>query len=160
MSKIYILTFKKYLTDPKYATSIRIGVGLLIYNSEKLLLEKRKDCRKWGLIGGGVNIGENVEDTAIRECIEETSIKLKKENLKFFGVYSDIAQHRIIKYEDNCFHAIDIIYSYQLVGSNFSIKKSNESIEISFFSIRSLPKNLVPPAKDPINDFIKSRFDL
>ena len=117
------MIFKRYLTNPKYASSIRIGVGILIYKSEKLLLEKRKDCKKWGLIGGGVEIGESIKDTAIRECIEETSIELKRENLKFFGVYSDIKQHRIIKYEDNCFHAIDIIYTYELLENNFIIKK-------------------------------------
>ena len=154
------MTSKKYLTNAKYASSIRLGVGLLIYKSKKLLLEKRKDCKKWGLIGGSVDIGESIEDAAIRECIEETSIKLKKENLKFFGLYSDINQHRIIKYSDNCFHAIDIIYSYQLIENNLSITKSNESIDVDFFSIKSLPENLVPPAKDPINDFIKSRFKL
>ena len=154
------MTFKKYLTNPKYASSIRIGVGILIYKSEELLLERRKDCKKWGLIGGGIEIGESIEDTALRECIEETSIELKKENLKFFGLYSDIKQYRIIKYEDNCFHAIDIIYTYELLGNNFTIKKSNESMEISFFSFKSLPKDLVPPAKDPINVFIKTKFKL
>ena len=73
-------------------------------------------------------------------------------------MYSDINQHRIIQYEDNCFHAIDIVYSYQILENNIKIIKSNESIEISFFSIKSLPKDIVPPAKDPINDFIKLKF--
>ncbi len=154
------MTSKKYLTNAKFASSIRIGVGLLIYKAEKLLLEKRKDCGKWGLIGGGVDIGETVEDTAIRECIEETSIKLEKENLRFFGLYSDIEQRRIIQYRDNCFHAIDIIYTYQIKEKNLNLKKSHESTDIDFFSITSLPKNIVPPAKDPINDFIQARFRL
>ena len=154
------MIYKKYLTNPNVATSIRVGVGILIYTSDKLLLEKRSDCQKWGLIGGGVEIGENVKDAAIRECFEETSIKLKKENLDFFKLYSDVSQYRIIQYEDNCFHAIDVIYSYRILEKNFQIRKSNESIEISFFSIKSLPKDLVPPAKDPINDFIKSKFQL
>ena len=154
------MIYKKYLTNPNLATSIRVGVGILIYTSDKLLLEKRSDCQKWGLIGGGVEIGENVKDTAIRECFEETSIKLKKENLDFFKLYSDVSQYRIIQYADNCFHAIDVIYSYRILEKNFQIRKSNESIEISFFSIQSLPKDIVPPAKDPINDFIKSKFQL
>jgi len=152
------LIYKKYLTNAKFASSIRIGVGIIIYCSDKLLLERRSDCLKWGLIGGGVEIGENVKDTALRECFEETSIKLKKEKLEFLNLYSDINQHRIIQYEDNCFHAIDIVYSYQILENNLKIIKSNESIEISFFSIKSLPKDIVPPAKDPINDFIKLKF--
>lgn len=154
------MVYKEYLKDVKNATHIRIGVGLLLYCSRKILLEKRSDCKKWGLIGGEVETGESVEDTALRECLEETSINLKIEDLKLFGIYSDINEYRVIKYPDNCFHAIDLIYSYELKVDNLSIKKSKESIAISFFSIDSLPKDIVPPAKKPLNDFLKSKFNI
>ena len=154
------MNYKKYLTNAKFASSIRLGVGIIIYASDKLLLERRADCHKWGLIGGGVEVGENVEDAALRECFEETSIKLKKENLEFFNLYSDVNQHRIIQYDDNCFHAIDIIYLYKMLEDNLEIIKSKESLAISFFSFKSLPHDIVPPAIDPIADFIKSEFKL
>lgn len=152
------MIYKKYLNSIERATGIRLGVGLLLYLEDKLLLEQRSDCKKWGLVGGGVEIGETVEDTAIRECFEETSLKLKKENLKLFGLYSDIKQNRVIEYDDNCFHAIDIIYSYKLLDQDAILKKSNESIDVSFFSIKNLPKDIVPPAKDPIEDFLKENL--
>ena len=154
------LIYKNYLDNIDKANTIRLGVGLLLYFEDNLLLEQRSDCEKWGLIGGGVEIGEIVEDTAIRECFEETSLKIKKENLELIGLYSDIKQHRVIQYDDNCFHAIDIIYSYQLFEKDLTLKKSRESLDISFFSIKNLPKDLVPPAKNPIEDFIKRKFKL
>ena len=154
------MAYKEYLKDVKNATHIRIGVGLLLYCSRKILLEKRSDCKKWGLIGGKVEIGEMIEETALRECHEETSLKLKKEGLVFFGLYSDIKEFRVIKYPDKCFHAIDIIYTYELSINDLDIKKSDESLQISFFSIHDIPNNLVPPAKDPINDFLRSKFKL
>jgi len=154
------LIYKNYLKQIDHATAIRLGVGLLLYFEDKLLLEQRSDCEKWGLVGGGVEIGEIVEDTAVRECFEETSLKLKKEKLEFFGLYSDIKQSRVIQYDDNCFHAIDIIYSYKLLEKDLTLKKSRESLDISFYSIKNLPKDLVPPARDPIEDFIKIKFKL
>ena len=145
---------KKYLNQPNLADNIRLGVGIILHTQNKLILENRVDCNNWGLIGGGVEIDEQIENAAIRECYEETSIRLKKEKLKILGFYSDIRQFRIIKYPDNCFHAIDVIFHYKIFD-NVSICKSNESNDIRFFSIDSLPKNIVPPARDPINDFIK-----
>ena len=107
--------YKKYLNEKNLANHIRLGVGLVLHKDNKLLLEERVDCKNWGLIGGGVEVGENIEDAAIRECFEETSIKLKKEKLVFLGIYSDVEQFRIIKYPDSCFHAIDVIFSYELI---------------------------------------------
>ena len=78
------------------------------------MLEHRTDCNKWGLIGGSVEIGEQIEETALRECYEETGLIIDKKKLIFLGLYSDINQKRIIKYPDNCFHAIDVIYKYNL----------------------------------------------
>ncbi len=145
---------KKYLKDSKYADHIRIGVGIILHYYDKILLEKRVDCNNWGLTGGGVEVGETIEEAATRECFEETSIKLKKEKLKLLGVYSDVNQFRIINYPDSCFHAIDIIFYYQL-DQEVNIKKSEESFDIRFFKINCLPTNIVPPAKKPIEDFIK-----
>ena len=146
--------YKKYLIDPKNATHIRVGVGIILHTDKKILLEKRADCQKWGLIGGGVEVGEELKMTALRECQEETSLKLNKNNLQFLGVYSDISQYRIIEYPDNCFHAIDIIYSYK-IAKNIKLKKSIESLKLTFFPFDCLPEQLVPPAKNPIEDFIK-----
>ena len=70
---------KKYLNKPGLANNIRLGVGLILHNKERILLEKRVDCGNWGLVGGGVEVDEKIEDAAFRECLEETSIKLNKE---------------------------------------------------------------------------------
>ena len=73
--------------------------------------------------------------------------------LSLLGIYSDVNQYRIIHYPDNCFHAIDAIYSCK-ISKDYNIKKSEESIDISFFQFNKLPENIVPCALDPIVDFI------
>ena len=106
--------YKKYLNKSKKANHIRLGVGILLYFQEYIILEKRSDCKQWGLIGGGVEVGEDIFEAIIRECFEETSIKLRKEKLELLDIYSDVKQFRIIQYPDSCFHAIDILFTYEI----------------------------------------------
>ena len=146
---------KNYLNNPELASHIRLGVGIIIFYNNKILLEHRTDCKKWGLIGGAIEIGERVEEAALRECYEETSLIIDKNKLYFLGLYSDINEKRIIQYSDNCFHAIDVIYKYKL-DKQKDLKKSKESLELAFFPFNDLPEDLVPPARLPIKDFIQS----
>lgn len=57
---------------------------VVIINSEKtkVLLGERYKDDEWTSPGGSANIGEHPEDTAIRECFEESGIALKVEQLE------------------------------------------------------------------------------
>ena len=145
---------KKYNTDKSSATHIRLGVGILLHSKNKILLEKRMDCKNWGLIGGAVDIGERIEESIVRECYEETSICIQEKDLLLVGIYSDIRQMRIIHYPDNCFHSIEVIYSCE-IDEEVKIRKSFEIIDVKFFYNYFLPDNLVPWSVEPINDFLR-----
>jgi ADP-ribose pyrophosphatase YjhB (NUDIX family) len=65
-------------------------VDVVVTDGENLLLVKRgkrpyKD--RWALPGGFVEYGETVEETAVREVLEETGVQIKLEAI--LGVYSD-----------------------------------------------------------------------
>lgn len=67
-------------------------VLILVFSKDakKVLLIKRKkepykNC--WNGIGGKVEINETVEETAIRECLEETEIKLDRPKLLMTCIY-------------------------------------------------------------------------
>lgn len=52
----------------------------------RILLQRRSDYGDWGLLGGGMNAGESVEETMIREVYEETGLEVREYDL--YTVYS------------------------------------------------------------------------
>jgi 8-oxo-dGTP diphosphatase len=67
-----------------------LAVDIIIPTSSGIVLVKRAHepyRGKWALPGGFVHYGEKVEDAAMREAEEETSLKVKLR--KLVGVYSD-----------------------------------------------------------------------
>ncbi len=62
---------------------------IIIKDSQVVLIKRRNDPYKdsWALPGGFVEYGEKVENAAVREAKEETSLDINLE--KLVGVYSD-----------------------------------------------------------------------
>jgi 8-oxo-dGTP diphosphatase len=72
MAEVYVLT-RQYPKRPV------VGVGAVILDGDKILLEKRKNSPgkgKWSVPGGLVELGENVEQAVIREVKEETCLEV------------------------------------------------------------------------------------
>jgi len=77
---------------------IRLGCSAVIFDEsrEKVLLTKRADNGLWCLPSGGVDPGESVEETIIREVQEETGLTVRV--LRLVGVYSD--PDVLVEYDD------------------------------------------------------------
>lgn len=61
-----------------------VGVGAVIICNDKILLEKRESepgRGKWSIPGGLVELGENTEQTVIREVKEETNLRVEQPKL-------------------------------------------------------------------------------
>jgi len=55
-----------------------VTAGALAVNAEgEVLLQRRRDNGKWGIPGGGVEIGERIEDAVCRETKEETGYEVR-----------------------------------------------------------------------------------
>lgn len=52
----------------------------------RILLQRRSDYGDWGLPGGGMEPGESIEETMIREVLEETGLEVRQYEL--YTVYS------------------------------------------------------------------------
>ncbi len=63
----------------QYPNKPVVGVGAIILDADKILLEKRRNSPgkgKWSIPGGLVDLGETVEEAVIREVKEETGLEV------------------------------------------------------------------------------------
>ena len=88
-----------YFHDPTAPKANRIVVAVTVFvvnDQEQVLLIERSDNGLWSLPGGGQDIGENIERTAVRETLEETGIQIEVSGL--VGIYSD--PNHVVAYDD------------------------------------------------------------
>jgi len=58
------------IRQPEHQT-FNIGVKALILQDNRLMLLKRRDHNAWEMPGGRINVGEEIEETLLRELAEE-----------------------------------------------------------------------------------------
>ena len=78
-----------------------VGVGAIILNENKILLEKRKNAPgkgKWTVPGGLVELGENIEQAVIREVKEETGLDVYEPRLVDVVDHISLGERGAVKY--------------------------------------------------------------
>lgn len=134
----YVKNIRKYIG---HQTLILVGVGVFIHKDGRLLLQRRRDNGCWSDHGGCVEIGEEVEEAAKRELFEETGLIANK--LEMIGVYSGKDMMYTYPNGDNVY-IIGISYLCEdFTGT--PLAETNETIELQWFDIDSLPESISPP---------------
>jgi ADP-ribose pyrophosphatase YjhB (NUDIX family) len=110
-----------------YPSQPVLGVGALIICDGKLLLEKRKNepgKGKWSIPGGLVELGENVEQTVIREVMEETGLVV--EEPEHIDVVDNVVrdENGEVKY-----HFVIIDYFVKLKGGTLRAQSDAEELQ-------------------------------
>jgi 8-oxo-dGTP pyrophosphatase MutT (NUDIX family) len=120
---------------------MRPGASAAIFDAAgRLLLQRRSDNGYWGLPGGGMDLGESVAQTVVREVREETGYEV--EVVRLIGVYSDPA-HSVINYPDgNRVQSIVCLFECRVVGGAPAL--SDETTALEWFSLDALPRPFVP----------------
>lgn len=122
-----------------HAPLILSGGRVIIENDkEEILLHKRRDFKDtWSLPGGILEIGESIEETLVREVLEETGIILHE--------YTGIGLSTNPKYESFSYPNGDQVQLIALVlySKNWEGKTGfvgEETVTTSFFNLDELPK--------------------
>lgn len=84
------------------------GVAVILKDKKRRFLLQHRDNRrgvsspgKWCFFGGGVGVGEEFLDAAVREMKEELNISMKKENLKLVRQFNlPFNKFRVYIYEN------------------------------------------------------------
>lgn len=122
-----------------------VGVGVLIHSNERYLLMKRHNSHgegTWSPPGGHLEFGETLEQCAIRETREETSLLI--EDVVFVGISNDffIAEDK---------HYITIWMEAKKIKGDAKINSPDELTEIGWFKLNELPDLLFLPLEKLIN---------
>jgi 8-oxo-dGTP diphosphatase len=118
----------------EYPTRPIAGVGVMIQDGEKYLLIKRAanpDKGLWSVPGGLVEVGERIEDAAVREALEETCLDV--ELTKRLGVVDKI------EYDDKgevYYHFVIIQYLAGVKGGE--MRPMDDALEAEWVTLDQL----------------------
>lgn len=140
---------------PKTTMPAHLGANAIIIHNGRILLERRRDSDTWGLVGGGVKKWEEPIDAIIRETYEELGLRIPKARFKKLAVYGEPG--RIAAYRDGSIWRMVIVAFTVELNGDVSLRISNESKELRFFTKEELKDiDIVVTHSDIVEDwFVK-----
>ena len=110
------------------------GVSALVFNDAgEILLQRRSDDGRWGIIGGMLDPGEEPADALVREVFEETGVRVEPQRIT--GVYIT----PIVTYADGD-RAQYVITAFRCRPvSGTPHVHDDESLEVRYFTLDALP---------------------
>lgn len=130
-----------HFTDPK------VGVGILVFRDDKILLVKRSmnpERGKWSIPAGYLDHGEDPKATAEREVLEETSLEVIITGL--VDVYYNANSL------DQGGASIFILYRAELHGGQ--LQAGDDADEARFFGPEELPDLAFESTRDAIGRWL------
>ena len=127
----------------------------MVNNSEQILLQRRRDTGQWALPGGKQDLGETPSQCAVRECEEETGVRVRVTG--FLGVYSDPAH--IVEYTSN--GEIRQEFEVTLIGEPVSGEPAanEEASDVRWISSHELDDlNIHPTMRRQLDDYINGTY--
>lgn len=91
----------------------------------RVLLVKRRDNTLWALPGGGHDIGESIEQTAIREVKEETGLDVEVTGL--VGIYTN-PNHIVAFTDGEVRQQFSLCFTTELRGGELAIDRESTDI--------------------------------
>lgn len=130
----------------KYKQPI-VTVDVIIAIAGKVILIKRKNPPYgWALPGGFVEYGESLEDSAVRETKEETSLNVKL--VRQFHTYSDPKR-------DPRHHSITTVFIAKPLDGIENMKAEDDAADIGLFKMKNLQLPMAFDHGKIINDYLK-----
>lgn len=132
-----IVTFYRgHPNPPKTTMPAHLGANAIIICNGKILLEKRRDCDIWGLVGGGVKKQETSLQAITREIYEELGLRISKDKFQKLAVYGEPG--RIAAYQDGSIWRMVIVVFRLELEEEPKMTISAESRDLRFFSKEEL----------------------
>jgi 8-oxo-dGTP pyrophosphatase MutT (NUDIX family) len=133
-NKTYVEIRRAAGSDPL----IVVGAAAFVRDGDRVLLQQRGDNGRWGLPGGSMELGERLDQTAVREAREEAGVDV--EPIRLIGLYT--APHPALTPQSR--------ERTQMVFAHFECRLLGgapqadgvESIDARYFAVNDLPENM------------------
>lgn len=123
---------------PKTTQGAHLGANAIITCKGKLLLEKRRDCNMWGLVGGGVKRRETALQAICREIYEELGLRIPSDSFEKLAVYGEPG--RIAAYRDGSIWRMVVVVFRLELEEEPEMVLSEESYDMRFFTKEEINK--------------------
>lgn len=133
---------------------ILVGANIILTNTENQILLQKRNEGTWGLLGGLMEIGESLEETAIREVKEESGLEIA--NLKLLNVFSGSQYYFVLPNKDRIY-VVTSLYMAEIIGGKLQ-PDGIESLDLQYFDLDHLPFNLEKEYKTYI-DYYKNMLN-
>jgi len=135
---------------------VGVGFGVMILKNNAVLLGKRHDDPAkadselhgegtWTMPGGKINFGETFEEAAAREVLEETSIKINQNKLKFISLAND-------KVPDA--HFVTIGFLCEDFEGEAKAMEPDEITQWRWFGLNDLPEKMYFPSAKILRNYL------
>lgn len=146
------MTRKDTLTCPRCGFSVdryrnpfpTVDVIIRMKDGGIVLIKRKNPPYGWALPGGFVDYGESLEEAAVREALEETSMEVSLRGQ--LGAYSDPGR-------DPRMHTISVVFVAD--GSGVP-RAADDAADLAVFQPGSLPENLAFDHKRILTDYLDS----
>lgn len=140
----------------------RVGVGfgvMLLKDGKVLLGHRHEDPEKasslmhgegsWTMPGGKFEFGESFEDGAARETLEETGIKLNKDNIKVISLANDIVHDA---------HFVTVGFYCDDFEGEPQVMEPDEITEWKWFDLNNLPAPMFFPSQEVLDNYLAGKI--
>jgi 8-oxo-dGTP pyrophosphatase MutT (NUDIX family) len=143
---------RDYENDPNAPTAnslVPAASAIVVDDSGRILLQRRRDNGMWALPGGAMNIGESLPECAVRETREETGFDV--EIVGIVGTYTN--PRHVFAYDDGeVRQEFSVCFLAHPVAGQLAV--SEESTDVRWFQpgeVDALP--MVPSIRKRVNDW-------
>ncbi len=119
---------------------ITAGAVVVVLREDRVLLDMRRDSRKWALPGGFKELGESLEEAARRELLEETGLVARR--LRFLALCSGPQFAHTYPNGDRIDQVAALYQALEVDGDPRA--GGRESLEVRYFPVDALPSPMEP----------------